>query len=182
MNPSDEIMQRLKRKNAILFYQNSEFLSDFFSLLNTQTDKTLILWALDLAYESACCLKEKYPRESRFTDAVFAAKGWAGGKIKMREAQRKILDCHAFAKKITDKADIASCHAVGQACGVVHTRRHAPGYPIYDLTSAVYRYGAEKCLPYLERRKQEYINRLFYWAERSESTEYSWADFIVKRN
>ena len=57
MNPSDEIMQRLKRKNAILFYQNSEFLSDFFSLLNTQTDKTLILWALDLAYESACCLK-----------------------------------------------------------------------------------------------------------------------------
>lgn len=43
MNPSDEIMQRLKRKNAILFYQNSEFLSDFFSLLNTQTDKTLIL-------------------------------------------------------------------------------------------------------------------------------------------
>ena len=173
MNPSDEIMQRLKRKNAILFSQNSDFLSDFFSLLNTKTDKTLILLALDLAYESACCLKEKYPRESRFTDAVFAAKGWA---------QRKILDCHAFAKKITDKADIASCHAVGQACGVVHTRRHAPGYPIYDLTSEVYRYGAENCLPYIERRKQEYINRLFYWEERSESTEYSWADFIVKRN
>ncbi len=39
MNPSDEIMQRLKRKNAILFYQNSEFLSDFFSLLNTQTER-----------------------------------------------------------------------------------------------------------------------------------------------
>lgn len=182
MNLSEEITERLKRKNAILFSQNSEFLSDFFSLLNTQTDKTLILWALDFAHESALMLKEKYPQETCITEAVFAAKNWAEGKIKMREAQRMILDCHAFAKKITDKADIALCHAIGQACGVVHTRGHATGYPIYDLTSIVYRYGISNCPEYLEQRKREYINKLFYWAEHSDSAKYTWADFILKRN
>lgn len=60
-------------------------------------------------------------------------------------AQRKILDCHGFAKEIDNKEDIATVHAVGQACSVVHTAGHAMGYPIYDLTSFVHRYGIDDC-------------------------------------
>ena len=37
------------------------------------------------------------------TEALGVVKDWASGKIKMRLAQRKILDCHAFAKEIENK-------------------------------------------------------------------------------
>ena len=61
----------------------------------------------------------------------------------MRYAQRKILDCHAFAKEAGCKEDVALCHAVGQACSVVHTAGHAIGYPAYDLTAIIHRYGID---------------------------------------
>ena len=76
----------------------------------------MILWAFDLAAESVAELERKYPDERRPREALEAARDWAAGNIKMRLAQRKILDCHAFAKGIDCKEDIAICHAVGQAC------------------------------------------------------------------
>ena len=39
----------------------------------------------------------------------------------MPVAKKAILECHAMAKELTDIADIALCHAIGQACSVVHT-------------------------------------------------------------
>ncbi len=78
-------------------------------------------------------------------------------------AQRAILDCHALAKEISDRADQAVCHAVGQACAVVHTAGHAMGYPLYDLTSILFRLGMEDGVKAVEARKQEYIDRLLYW-------------------
>ena len=46
---------------------------------------------------------------------VQAAGDWAAGRIKMPIAQKKILDCHALAKELDRKEDIAACHAIGQA-------------------------------------------------------------------
>lgn len=109
-----------------------------------------------------------------------AARDWAEGKIKMRLAQRKILDCHAFAKEIDCKEDIAICHAIGQACGVVHATGHAIGYPIYDLTSIIYRNGIEKCSEVVEMRKREYIDKLFYWKEHLGDYNGDWAAFMLK--
>ena len=99
----------------------------------------MALWAFDFAAETIEKLEKKYPEEIRPREALEAAQAWAAGNIKMRPAQRKILDCHAFAKEIHCKEDIAMCHAVGQACAVVHTAGHAIGFPIYDLTSIIYR-------------------------------------------
>ena len=69
------------------------------------------------------------------------------------------MDCHAFAKEIDKKEDIAICHAIGQACAVVHTAGHAIGYPIYDLTAIIYRLGIENCAQTVEKRKQDYMDR-----------------------
>ena len=102
------------------------------------------------------------------------------GKIKMRLAQRKILDCHALAKELDSREDIALCHAVGQACAVVHTAGHAIGYPMYDLSAIVYRLGIENCAEAVEQRKREYIDRLFYWNEHAGDYEGEWADFMLK--
>ena len=85
-----------------------------------------------------------------------------------------------FAKEIKEKEDIAACHAIGQACAVVHTAGHAIGYPIYDLTSIIYGLGIERCAEAVEKRKQDYIDRLFYWNEHCDDYKNEWAPFMEK--
>ena len=99
----DEVKIRIKNKNQILFTKDSEYLQDLIILFQKQNRKTMILWAHDLAAESIVQLTEKYPEEMRPREALAASKDWAAGKIKMRLAQRKILDCHAFATEISSK-------------------------------------------------------------------------------
>lgn len=176
----DEASAKLKRKNAVLFAKNSGYLQDLLSLFQGQDHKVMALWAFDLAEGSIAALEEKYPQERRPREALAAARDWAAGKTKMRWAQRKILDCHAFAKEIDSREDIAVCHAVGQACAVVHTAGHAIGYPIYDLTAIIYRLGIENCRAAVERRKQDYIDRLFYWSEHCREHKGEWAVFMEK--
>ena len=176
----DEVNIRLKKENQVLFSKSSAFLQDLLLLIQNQSHQVMVLWAFEFAAESIAGLEEKYPDEKRPREALEAAQDWASGKIKMRLAQRKILDCHAFAKVITCKADIAQCHAVGQACSVVHTAGHAIGYPVYDLTSIVYRLGIEACAEAVERRKQAYIDRLLYWKEHACDEQREWAAFMLR--
>lgn len=176
----EDVKARLKRKNQVLFAKDCEFLWQLSDLLGAQDHRTLVLWALDFAEDSVSQLESKYPSEERPRNALDGARKWAAGKIKMPAAQRKILDCHAFAKEIECKADIAACHAVGQACSVVHTAGHAIGYPIYDLTSIVYRLGADCCEQEAERRMQEYIDKLLYWQEHAPGYKGPWADFMLR--
>lgn len=176
----DEVSIKAKKKNQVLFSKDSEYLQDLTMLFQNQNHRVMVLWAFDLAAESIARLEAKYPEEKRPGEALEAARDWAAGKIKMRMAQRKILDCHAFAKEIDCKEDIAMCHAIGQACAVVHTVGHAIGYPIYELTSIIYRLGIENCVQTVELRKQEYIEKLFYWNEHVSDYKGTWADFMLK--
>ena len=176
----DEVRIKLKKRNQVLFAKDMEYLQDLTMLFREQSHKTMVLWALDLAAESVAKLEEKYPDETRPREALEAAQAWAAGMIKMRPAQRKILNCHAFAKEIGSKEDIALCHAIGQACAVVHTAGHAIGYPMYELSAIVYRLGIESCAEAVEQRKREYINKLFYWNEHIDDYEGEWAYFMLK--
>lgn len=178
MNWMDEVTVRLKKKNQVLFSKQSEYLQDLIVLFQEQNHRTMALWAFDVAAETIETLEEKYPNETRPREALEAAQDWAAGNIKMRLAQHKILSCHAFAKEINCKEDIAMCHAVGQACAVVHTAGHAIGYPIYELTSIIYKYGIEHCAGAIETRKQEYMDKLFYWKMHLEDYNREWADFM----
>lgn len=180
MNWIDEVQRKLKRNNQVLFAKNSEYLQDLILLFQEQNHRVMVLWALDFAAETVEKLEEKYPDEKRPQEALKAAWDWASGKIKMWLAQQKILACHAFAKDIKCKEDIAMCHAIGQACAVVHTVGHAIGYPIYDLTSIVYKYGPENCSQVVEARRQEYMERLFYWKEQLNEYKGEWAGFMLK--
>ena len=176
----DEVRIRLKKRNQVLFTKDMEYLQDLTMLFREQSHKTMVLWALDLAAESVAKLEGKYPDEPRPGEALEAARAWAAGMIKMRLAQRKILDCHAFAKGIDSREDIALCHAIGQACAVVHTAGHAIGYPMYELSAIVYRLGIESCAEAVEQCRREYINKLFYWNEHTGDHEGEWADFMLK--
>ncbi len=174
----DEVKQNIKKRRQVLFSKDSEFLSDLAGLFAARSHRVMVLWALDFAAESVAELERAYPGERRPREALDAARQWAAGEVKMRFAQRKILDCHALAKELSDKADIAACHAVGQACAVVHTAGHALGYPMYDLTSIVRRLGPDGCREAVEARKAEYIARLFYWDAHAAEHQRPWAGFL----
>lgn len=180
MSWRDEVSERIRRKNQVLFTKDSAYLQDLATLFRRLDHRAAVLWAFDFAAESVALLQEKYPYEQRPREALEPARAWAAGAVKMPLAQRKILDCHAFAKEISCKADIAVCHAVGQACAVVHTAGHAMGYPIYDLTAIVYRLGIENCEDQVEQRKKAYIDRLFYWERCWRENSGPWAGFMCR--
>lgn len=111
----DEVRARDKRGNQVLFAKDSVFLEDLRSMISSQSHRVLVLWALDLADESVTQFASRHPNDSRPREALDAARAWAAGEIKMRQAQQKILACHAVAKDIDNRENIAMCHAVGQA-------------------------------------------------------------------
>ena len=128
---------QLKRKNQVLFSKNSACLQPLALMLADTDHRTAVLWALDLVAQTVRTLEVRCPGEARPSLALEAAWSWARGEMRMREAQRRILDCHALAKELDDRADRALCHAVGQACSCVHTQRHALGLAVYELTAFV---------------------------------------------
>ncbi|MDR1159405.1 MAG: hypothetical protein LBK69_02150 [Syntrophomonadaceae bacterium] len=150
----DEVQGRIRRKNQILFAKDSEFLQDLIYLIQEQNHRTMVLWALEFADEAVQKLTVRHPGEKRFEEAVTATKDWASGKVKMPFAKRAILQVHAVAKEINSLEDIALCHAIGQACGVVHANGHAIGFPVYDLTAIIRRYGVNECKEPVEKRKE----------------------------
>ena len=160
-----EVQAKAKRHNQILFSKESFLLADLRHLIEQANRRVPILWALELAEETVLLLAERYPEDLRPREAIAASRAWAAGEIKMPFAKRAILNCHAMAKELIDFADIARCHAVGQACSVVHTAGHALGYPMYELTAIVLEQGLDNCRDAVERRVMYYEKRLRYWTE-----------------
>ena len=140
-----EVNAKATRHNQILFAKDSFLLDNLRHLIDQANRRALILWDLELADETARELAEKYPEDHRPRKAVAASGAWASGEIKMPIAKQTILNCHAMAKELADPADIARCHAVGQACSVVHTVGHALGYPMYEVTAIVLELGLGYC-------------------------------------
>ncbi len=174
-----EIKEKFERKNQILFDKKSLFLQDLIFLISEQNHKVLTLWVFDFIEEIVSYLESKYPNEERFRIALNKTKLWAQGEIKMPEAKRAILDCHAVAKELTNKEDIALCHAIGQGCGVVHTIGHTIGLPIYELTAIVYKSGIDNCKDKLIKRKKEYISKIYYYQKHYQEYK-KWAKFYEK--
>lgn len=175
----NEVQNRINRKNQVLFFKNSEFLANLAALIQEQNHRTMVLWAFGFADETVQKLFARYPNEKRLEAAVLTSKDWAAGKVKMSVAQHAILQAHAVAKGIDSPEDIALCHAVGQACGVVHTKGHAIGFPIYELTAIIRHYGVPECKKAVEERKQQYIERIYDWRAQEKDCPYEWADFMM---
>ena len=175
-----EVSAKAKRHNQILFSKESLLLDNLRHLIDQSNRRALTLWALELAGETVLQLAERYPEDLRPEEAIAASRAWAAGEIKMPIAKRAIPDCHAMAKELTNPADIARCHAVGQACSVVHTAGHALGYPMYELTAIVLELGLDDCRDAVEHRVRYYEQRLHYWAEHEKSCSQNWASFLRK--
>ena len=69
-------------------------------------------------------------------------------------------------------------HPEAQGCSVIHTPGHALGYPIYELTALVHRYGIENCIQPVEKRCEEYVQRLLFWEQQEPTLQREWASFL----
>lgn len=173
-----EVETRLKRGNQLLFSKDSALLTDLNTMIQEQNRRTLALWAFEFADEVVQALSERYPDETRLKAAVQLSRAWAAGNVKMSVAKQAILQAHAMAKELDSLEDQALCHAIGQACSVVHTSGHALGFPIYELTALVRRHGVPACRPIVEARMKRYIERIEYWREHEHTSSYEWATFM----
>lgn len=176
MDIQEELRQRARRHNQILVGKDSPFLQELQDALRHVSRQAVTLWALELSRETADELSARHG-DPCFVTAADLCRQWAQGIIRMPQARPAILACHARAKEMADPADRAWCHAVGQGCSVVHTPRHAMGYPVYDLTALALKYGTENCVPELEERRNVYLSRLLE-AERNRSRYTEWAPFL----
>lgn len=175
----DEANINLKKKREILFSKTSECLAPLMSELDKADRKSVVLWAFYFAEQAVGTLAESYPDESAPADALALTRLWALGKIKMPEAKRAILACHALAKRISSPRDIALCHAVGQALGSVHAKGHAIGFAIYELTSLIREYGVEGCSDLIPARLREYSSVLKNLTAPAAKDKCEWADFFA---
>ena len=174
-----DILSARRRGNRILFRRDNVLLCGLADSLRQQTHRVVVLWALELAGEAVRALREEYPGEERPALALETARLWAQGCVKMPLAQRRILDCHTAAKALSP-APAALCHAVGQACGTVHTAGHALGFPMYELTALVLTLGPDHCRETVEVRTADYLQRLEHWSHTLGDGDggYTWAPFL----
>lgn len=180
MDWMEEVKNRIKRKNQILFGKDCLLLDALGQKISQTHRCAQVLWALEQADALARTLSEVYPAEERPMAAVAAARSWAAGELKMRPAQRAILDCHAVARDLREPRDIALCHAVGQGCAVVHTSGHALGLPMYALTALVWELGVENCREAVEMRLLAYLERLDDWEKHWREQPGPWAEFLTR--
>lgn len=174
-----DVKAKLKRKNQILFSRDSECLQELIQLIQIQTHRTLVMWALDCAKIPLMEFEEKYPEEKRPRICLDLCEDWARGKIKMDQAKRAILASHAVAKEINDSQYEAFCHAIGHAGATVHVETHALGLPIYELTALVIKYGIDNFEPPVRDKIDFYQKRLRYWQENTDKMKIEWAGFLL---
>ncbi len=172
------LVNRINNGRKILFDPDDECLINLYEKIKNKSHKTLILWAWELAEESVRELNIKYINDARPENALNLSKQWAMGKVKMPIAKNAILECHSMAKGLTDISDIALCHAIGQACSVVHTQKHAMGYPVYELTAIVRKNEIKISEELVKQRIGYYIDRLSFWQKESQRDNRTWANFI----
>lgn len=64
MNWTDEVFEKLKKKNQVLFSKKSEYMQDLMMLFETQKHRVMALWAFDFASESIAKLEKNIQKRS----------------------------------------------------------------------------------------------------------------------
>jgi hypothetical protein len=169
---------KYRKRNRLLFSRDSLCLQSLMLLMQAQTHRTLVLWALDCAQQTLAYFNAEYPGECRPSVCLALCEAWAKGMIKMPAAKRAILDAHAVAKEIQSPQYGALCHAIGHAGATVHVKTHALGLPIYELTSLVHRYGMESFQKPVGDKIDYYYSRLLYW-QHTDTSGFGFARFLM---
>jgi len=169
-------------QRKILYSRNSACIQPLRLLMEEQTPRVLVAWALDCAARPLAFFEARIPAELRPREAIELGRMWAQGEIKMPLAKRAILQAHAAAGEAGEHDPLAeaAARAVGHACACVHTETHALGLVFYWLTAAVRQSAPE------EREQREnaellwLTERLLYWSNHIDAWNAPWAAFLLR--
>lgn len=174
----EDVKNKQKRKNQILFDRNTSCLQPLLEEIRKYPHRTLTLWALTCAQVPANKLNQLLINDDRVKTALDLCTKWMQGQVKMPQAKKALLAVHAIAKETKDAYIKALAHAIGQACGSVHVETHAFGLVMYEMTSIVIHYGIEDCIPYLEEKLKYYQGMLAECDHRVKNETLEWAPFL----
>ncbi|HML68065.1 MAG TPA: hypothetical protein PKA81_06660 [Clostridia bacterium] len=169
-------------QRKILYSRKSACIEPLRLLIEEQTHRTLVAWALECASRPLAFFEGRVACELRPREAVNRTYLWAQGEIKMPEARRAILAAHKAAGEAgrIDLCAEAAARAVGHACATVHAATHALGLVFYWLTAVARNTAPEQ----RDLREQEELawltERLLYWQDHIENWNAPWAAFLLR--
>lgn len=165
----------------LFFSRESECIQPLRSLVEEQTHKTLILWALDCAPRFLAIFEKYCPNDSRPRELIYIAKLWAKGEVKMPVAKKAI---HAAHQAATDAEGFpsaqAAARAVGHAAAAIHVETHALGIVFYGLTALVYEENPEDVEAFAAKECDWFCEKLQYWEANYDKVDTTWAPFLMK--
>ena len=163
----------------ILFSRESAYIQPLRSLIEKQTHKTLVLWALDCSPRFLDIFEKDFPNEQRPRELIVIAKQWAKGEVKMPVAKKAI---HAAHNAATDAegypAAQAAARAIGHAAATIHVETHALGIVFYGLTALVYDEKPDDFDAFVTKECDWFLDRLKYWEANYDKVDMTWASFL----
>lgn len=132
---------------------NAPYIQSLLKVIETQSKPTLAHWAVDYAEQVILPLWSKhYPDDPRPQKALHAAREWLSGAIKLPQAKKAILECHAGARESEgNPVAQAAARAIGQCASTIHSARHCVGLALYGALAVAYdTLGTEAPLAQLE--------------------------------
>ncbi len=130
----------MARARKMLSDWDAPYIQSLVKMIETQSKPTLAHWAVDYA---ECILlplwSKHYPDDLRPQNALKAAREWLSGAIKLPQAKKLILECHAAAREAEeDSVAQAAARAIGQCASTIHSARHCVGLALYGASAVAY--------------------------------------------
>ncbi len=116
------------------------YIQSLMKLIEKQSKSTLAHWAVDYTERVILPLWSKYYADDlRPQNALNAANEWLSGTIKLPQAKKAILECHAAAREADgNSAAQAAARAIGQSTSTIHSARHCMGLVLYGAIAVSY--------------------------------------------
>lgn len=163
----------------LLFTRESECIQPLRKLVEKQSHKTLVVWALDCSLRFLDIYEKYYPNETRLQELIQIAKSWAKGDIKMPIVKKAILAVHHVASEADIPQAQAAARSIAHAAASIHVETHALGVVFYGLTALVYENKPEDIECYAEEQCQWFYDKLVYWEENIHHLNTTWAPFLM---
>ncbi len=130
----------MPKTRKMLGYENVPCLRPLMTLMETQSKVTLAHWSTDYAQNVIYPLWSKYePDDRRPQQALDAARAWLSGTIKLTQAKKTILACHAAAREAEESPVAqAAARAIAQCASTIHAAKHSMGLVLYGALAVAY--------------------------------------------
>jgi len=129
----------MPKTRKMLSNLDAPYIQSAVKLIETQSKKTLVNWAVDYSEQVLLPLwNQYYPDDARPKNAITDARRWLAGAIKLPQAKKTILECHTAAREShANPVAQAAARAIGQSASTIHSARHCIGLLLYGAVAVM---------------------------------------------